>query len=164
MLGTSVEAGIGTFVDSMTASSTLAILLLFGVTAGIFYASADFLNSGSLDVFVIASAGHFSTSVVSAFGCSAAVFGFGTLADSPLASAGAGNSGSIAEEEPSASFGTLAISMYLGRCVKTLIFFPSVWQRWPKQQPFFSFPAFARDSNSLGTQNRKGNKVKPFPK
>jgi hypothetical protein len=142
MLGTSVEAGIGTFVDSMTASSTLAILLLFGVTAGIFYASADFLNSGSLDVFVIASAGHFSTSVVSAFGCSAAVFGFGTLADSPLASAGAGNSGSIAEEGSSASFGTLAISMYLGRCVKTLIFFPFGVAEMDEAAAFLFFPCF----------------------
>jgi hypothetical protein len=67
----------------------LAILLLFGVTAGtfdtfgssvsygglkIFGCSADILNSSSLVVLALASAGHFSTSAISAFGFSAAAF------------------------------------------------------------------------------------------
>ena len=66
MIGTSGEAGVSTFVDSMTPSSTLAIFLLFGVVAGIldtfgssgscgglrvFGCSADFLNSGFRSFF-----------------------------------------------------------------------------------------------------------------
>jgi hypothetical protein len=107
----------------MKAYSTLAILL-FGVTTGIFYTSADFLNSGSSVIFAFASAGHFSTSVISASAYSTVVFRISSSADPAMALAGAGNSGSTAEEGPSASFGTLAVSMYLGRCVKTLIFLP----------------------------------------
>jgi hypothetical protein len=38
--GAFVEAGVCTFVDSMTVSSTLAILLLFGVIVGIWTPSA----------------------------------------------------------------------------------------------------------------------------
>jgi hypothetical protein len=71
--------------------------------------------------FFLGLARHFGTSIVLAFSYSIA---FGILADFPLAPAGARYSGSTAEEGPSASFGTLAVSMYLGRCVKTLIFFP----------------------------------------
>jgi hypothetical protein len=99
------EAGVCTFEDSITASSTLAILLLFGFIAGIldtfgnsgscgglrlFGCSADFLNSGSSAVFFLASAERFGTSAVSDFSCSAITIGFGTSADSPLASARAG--------------------------------------------------------------------------
>jgi hypothetical protein len=90
MLGTSVEAGVGTFVYAMTMSSTLAILPLFGVTAGIFDISVDFLNSSSSAVFALASVGHFGTSAISAFGCSAAVFGVGSSAYPSVASAVAG--------------------------------------------------------------------------
>jgi hypothetical protein len=65
------EAGVCTFEDSITASSTLAILLLFGFIAGIldtfgssgscgglrvFDCSADFLNSGYSAIFSLASA------------------------------------------------------------------------------------------------------------
>jgi hypothetical protein len=96
------EAGVCTFEDSITASSTLAILLLFGVIAGIldtfgssgscgglrvFDCSADFLNYGSSVVFSLALVGRFGTSVVSVFSCSAITIGFGALAHSPLASA-----------------------------------------------------------------------------
>jgi hypothetical protein len=67
------EAGVGTFTDSITASNMLAILLLFRVTEAIF--------------------GTFGSSVscngLKAFSCSAAIFGFGSLADYVLASAGA---------------------------------------------------------------------------
>jgi hypothetical protein len=122
----------------MTASKTLAILLLFRVAAGIFVifgspvscdvlrnfgCLADLFGSGPSADFLV-SPGHFGTSTVSVSSCTIITIGFGTSADSPLASAGVGNSGSIAEEVPSASFGTLSVSMYLGRCVKTLIFFP----------------------------------------
>jgi hypothetical protein len=48
MLGTSAEARVITFVDSMIASNTLSILLLFGVTAGILTPSAaPYLAAGS---------------------------------------------------------------------------------------------------------------------
>jgi hypothetical protein len=36
MLGASAEAGVSTFVDSITASNTLAILVLFGVIEAIY--------------------------------------------------------------------------------------------------------------------------------
>jgi hypothetical protein len=100
MLGTSVEAGVGTLVDSMKVSSTLAILLLFGVTKGIFDTSADFLNSGSLAVFAFALIGHFGTSVVSASVCSDAVFRISSSVDPAVASAGAGNSAQQRKKAP----------------------------------------------------------------
>jgi hypothetical protein len=142
MLGTSVETGVVTLVDSMTASSTLAILRLFGVTTGIFDTSADFLNSGSSTVFSFASVGHFGTSAILVSVCSAAVFRISSSADPVVASVGAGNSGSIVDEGPSASFGTLAISMYLGRCVKTLIFLPFDVAEMAEAAVFLFFPCF----------------------
>jgi hypothetical protein len=93
MLGTSVEAGVGTLFDSMTVSSTLAILLLLGVTTGIYDTSTDFLNSGSSAVFAFASAGHFGTSAISASAYSDAIFRISSSADPVVASAGERNSG-----------------------------------------------------------------------
>jgi hypothetical protein len=104
MLGTSAEAGVSTFVDSMTASNTLAIVLLFGVVAVIFVifgssvscdrlrifgCSADLLGFGFSAVFSVSPV-HFDTSAVLVFSCTIITDGFGISVDSPLASAGAG--------------------------------------------------------------------------
>jgi hypothetical protein len=68
------EAGVDAFTDSIIASNTLAILLLFEVTEAIF--------------------GTFGSSVscngLKSFSCSASIFGFGSSANYVLASAGAG--------------------------------------------------------------------------
>jgi hypothetical protein len=121
MLGTSPEAGVSTFVDSMTASNTLAILLLFGVTAGIpdtfgssvsygglriFDCSANFFDSGSSADFALASVGR-----------------FGTLVNFSLALVRMGQSDPEAEDPAGSS--TLAVSVRFGRCVKTLTFLAS---------------------------------------
>jgi hypothetical protein len=87
----------------------------------IFGSPVDSSSSGSSTVFSLASIGRFGASADSAFSYPIA---FGTSGDSPLAPSGAGYSGSAVEEVPSASFGTLAVSIYLGRWVKTLIFLP----------------------------------------
>jgi hypothetical protein len=50
--------------------------------------------------------------------------------------------GSVAEEAPSASFGTLAVSMYLGRCVKTMIFLPFGVAGIAEVIAFLFFPYF----------------------
>jgi hypothetical protein len=142
MLGTSAEAGVGTLVDSRIASSTLAILLLFGVTAGIFDISANFLNYGSSVIFALALAGCFGTSATLASVYSVAVFRISSSADPVVASVGAGNSGLAVEEGPSSSFGTLAVSMYLGRCVRTLIFLPFGVAEMDEAAVFLFFPCF----------------------
>jgi hypothetical protein len=67
------EAGVNTFTDSITASSKLAILLLFEVIAAIF------------DTF----GSSVSCNELKAFSCFAAIFDFGYSVDSILASAGA---------------------------------------------------------------------------
>jgi hypothetical protein len=106
----------------------------------IFGSLADSSSSGSSTVFSLASAGRFGASASSIFSCPAI---FGTSADSSLALAGVGYSSSEAEEIPSTSFGTLAVSMYLGRCVKTLIFFPfSVAEMAEAAASFLFFPCF----------------------
>jgi hypothetical protein len=131
-------AGVDALVDSKTASSTLAILLLLGVIVGafdafgnsgsgsglkIFGSPASSPNFGSSAAFPLASAGCFGASADSVAGT------LGISADSSLEPIGAGRHGSEVEDVPSANFGTLAISMYLGLCVKTLIFYPSAQQR-----------------------------------
>jgi hypothetical protein len=68
----SAEEEVCIFTDSMTASSTLAILLLFGVAAGIFDALGSSVSCNGLK----------------AFGCSAAFFSSGSSVDYVLASAG----------------------------------------------------------------------------
>jgi hypothetical protein len=100
------EAGVCTFTDSMIASSTLAILLLIGVAAGIFDALASSISRNGLK----------------AFDWSDAVFSSGSSADSVPASAGAERLDSDTKEDPSIGLGTLVVSMRLGRCVKTLTF------------------------------------------
>jgi hypothetical protein len=156
MLGTGTEAGVSTLVDSMTTSDTLAILLLFGVTAGIsdtFGSSvsygglkiagcfADFFDSGSSAIFALASVGRFGTLAVSVFCCSVIIFGLDTLANFPLDLARAGQSDPEAED-PSAGFGTSAVSARLGRCVRTLTFFSFGVLAIAEAADFRFFPCF----------------------
>jgi hypothetical protein len=88
----------------MTASNTLAILLIFGVVAGIFVifgssvscdglrifgCSADLLGFDFSAVFSVSPV-RYDTSAILVFSCTIIIDGFGTSADSPLASAGVG--------------------------------------------------------------------------
>jgi hypothetical protein len=160
-----VEAGVGALVDSKTTSNTLTILLLLGVVTGtldtfgnsgsgsglkIFGSPVGFSNSGSSTVFS-ASAGRFGAPADSALSYPIT---FETLADSPLELTGVRYPGSAVEDVPSASFDTLVVSMYLGRCVKTLIFLPFGATEMAEVAAFLFFPSFPRDSNSLGIQNQ----------
>jgi hypothetical protein len=129
----------------MTASNTLAILLLLVVIAGVF---ATFGNSGSngpvvssrsgfLAVFPLALAVCFSTSA------EPVAETFGTAADSlVLRPAGAACSASAVEDVPSSNFGTMAVSMYLGWWVKTLIFLPFGTMQMAEVVVFLFFPYF----------------------
>jgi hypothetical protein len=62
VLGASAEAGVDVFIDSITASSTLAILLFLGVVAGMLDGFGSSVVHGGL----------------SAFNCSAAFSNFGS--------------------------------------------------------------------------------------
>jgi F0F1-type ATP synthase assembly protein I len=95
VLGAAAKAGVGTFIDSMIVSSTLAILLFLGVAAGILDA---FRSSVSRNEF-------------RAFGCSAAFFSTGPSAGSIPASTGAERLGSATEEDPQ-----LASTLHLFQC------------------------------------------------
>jgi hypothetical protein len=75
-------------------------------------------SSGSSVAFSLASAVCFGALAESVAGT------FGTSAGSSSKSAGAGYPCSAIEVVLSVSFGTMAVSIYLGRCVKTLIFLP----------------------------------------
>jgi hypothetical protein len=97
------DAGVDTFTDSITTSNILAILLLFGVIEAIF---CTFGCSVSCNELID-------------FGPSAAIFNFGSSADFTLASAVAGWL-DLAAEDPSAGLDSSAVSVCLGRCVKTL--------------------------------------------
>jgi hypothetical protein len=71
---------------------------------------------------------------------------FGASAD-PVAgtfgaSAGLGHHGSAVEDVPSASFDTVVILMYRGRCVKTLIFLPFGAADMAEIAIFLFFPWF----------------------
>jgi hypothetical protein len=146
-------AGVDALVDSKTTSSTLAILLL-GVIAGaldtfgnsgsggglrIFGNPADSSSSSSSTAFSLASVGRFGAPTDSAFSCPITL---GTLADSPLELTGARYLGSAVEDFPSASFGTLAVSIHLGRCIKTLIFLPFGAAEMAEVATFLFFPCF----------------------
>jgi hypothetical protein len=100
------EAGVNAFVDSITASSTLAILLLFGITEAIFAIFGTSVPPNGLETF----------------NCSVAIFDFGSSAGSILASVIAGSLDSRAEDL-STGLGSSAVSSRLGQCVKTLTFF-----------------------------------------
>jgi hypothetical protein len=60
----------------------------------------------------------------------------------PLGPVGTGYSTSAVEDVPSPSFGTVAVSMYLGRCVKTLIFLPFGIAEMAEMVAFLFFPYF----------------------
>jgi hypothetical protein len=107
VLGTSVVAGVYVFTDSITTSSTLAILLFIGVTAGMLDGFGSSVVQGGL----------------SAFSCSVIFSSFGTSTGFDLASAGIERPVSVTVATLSLSFGTSVVSIRLGRCVKTLTFF-----------------------------------------
>jgi hypothetical protein len=93
-------------------------------------------------LFSVASAECFGAPADSIFPCPIIS---GTSADSPLESAGAGYPGSAVEDVPSASFGTVAVSMYLGRCVKTLIFLPFGAAEMAELAAFLFFPCYREE-------------------
>jgi hypothetical protein len=148
------EAGVATLIDSKIASSTLAILLLLEVITGaldtfgnsgsggglrIFGNPAESSGPGSSVAFSLALVGGFGAPTDSAFSCPITL---GTSADSPLELIGARCPGSMVEDVPSANFGTLVVSMYLGRCVKTLIFLPFGTAEMAEVAAFLFFPYF----------------------
>jgi hypothetical protein len=149
-----VEVGVGALVDSKTTSNMLAILLFLGVIAGtldtfgnsgsgsglkIFGNPAGSSSSDSSTVFSLASVGRFGALPDSVFSCPITL---GTSADSPLEPTGARYLGSAVEDIPSASCDTLVVSMYLGQCVKTLIFLPFGATEMAEAAAFLFFPSF----------------------
>jgi hypothetical protein len=161
-----IGAEVDTLVDSKTTSNTLAILLLLVVITGslgtfgnsgsggglrIFCNPDDSPSSSTSTVFSVASVECFGAPTDSIFSCPIIS---GSSADSSLEPAGAGCHGSAVEGAPSTSFGTLAVSMYLGLCVNTLIFLPFGTAEMVEVAVFSFFPIFARDSYNLGIQNQ----------
>jgi hypothetical protein len=143
--------GVDALVDSRTVSNTLAILLLLGVIAGAFdiFGSSGFVgrlkifdsptdspSSGSLAAFPLTSTSCFGVSTYPVAGT------FGNSANSSLGLAGVGCSASAMEDVPSPSLGTVVDSMYLGRCVKTLIFLPFGTAEMAEVAAFLFFPCF----------------------
>ena len=126
VLGASAEAGVNVFTDSITASSTLAILLFLGVVAGMLDDFGSFVVLGGLN----------------AFNCSAAFSSFDSSAGFVLASTDTERLGSAIAAALSISFGTLAISMRLGRRVKTLTFFDFDVLEVTEVVAFLFFPCF----------------------
>jgi hypothetical protein len=126
VLGASAEEGVDVFIDSITASSTLAILLFLGVAAWMLDGFSSSVVHGGLN----------------AFNCSAAFSSFGSLAGFVLASTGIGRPSSVRGAIPSLSFGTLVVSMRLGRCVKTLTFVDLDALEVVEIAAFLFFPCF----------------------
>jgi hypothetical protein len=120
------EAGANVFMDSRTTSNTLAILLFLGVAAGMF---AGFGSSVAHDG-------------LNAFNCSSVFSSFGSSVGFVLASTGIARPGSVAGTTPSLSFGTSAVSMRLGRHVKTLTFFNLDTLEDAEVAAFLFFPCF----------------------
>jgi hypothetical protein len=114
------------FADSITTSSTLAILLFLGVAAGMLDGFGSFVVHGGLSAFN-------SSAVFSSFGSS---IGF------VLASTGKKRPGSMIGATPSLNFDTSVVSMRLGRCVKTLTFFDLDTLEVTKVAAFLFFPCF----------------------
>jgi hypothetical protein len=110
----------------MTTSRTLAILILFGVAAGIFDALGSFVSCNRLK----------------ALGCSAAFFSSGSSVDFVLASAGVDWLGSNTEKDPSIGLGSSTVSTRLGWCVKTLTFFGFGVLEIAEEAVFLFFPCF----------------------
>jgi hypothetical protein len=126
VLGASTETGVDVFTASITASSTLAILLFLGVVTGILDGFGGSVMHGGLRTF----------------SGSAAFFSFGYSAGSVLASTGTEPLGSDIEADPSISLGTSAVSMRLGQCVKTLTFFNFGALEATEVTVFLFFPCF----------------------
>jgi hypothetical protein len=115
------------FVVSITASSTLAILLLLGVVAGAFVTFGNSSSTGGLRIFdIITVFSNSSSSATSSLASADSIIGtFGTTINpSVLRVAGASCFSSVVEEVPSPNSGTTVVSMYRGRWVKTFIFLP----------------------------------------
>jgi hypothetical protein len=93
VLGASAEAGVDDFTDSITASSTLAILLFLGVVAGMLDGFSSSIVHGGLG----------------AFNCFAAFSSFGSSAGFVLASTDTERLGFAIGVAPSISFGTSAL-------------------------------------------------------
>jgi hypothetical protein len=152
-------AGVSALVVSMTASSTLAILLLLGVVAGAFVSFGNFASAGGLKIFgsstfspSFGSLAAFSLASAPSFSVSAGPIAgtFGNSDRSSLGMAGAGCSASAMEDVPSPSFGNVTVSMYLGRCIKTLVFLPFGTAEMAEAAIFLFFPCFREDSNNQG--------------
>ena len=144
-------ARVDALVDYRTVSSTLAILLLLGVTAGAFDTFSNSGSAGGLKIFGSPTVSPSSGSLAAFPLASAPCFGvstdlvagtFGNSANFSLGLAGAGCSASEVEDVPSPSFVTMAVSMYLGRCVKTLIFLPFGTTEMAEVAAFLFFPYF----------------------
>jgi hypothetical protein len=143
--------GVNALVDSMTASNTLAILLLLGVIAGVFDIFGNSGSAGGLKIFGSPTVSPSFGTVAVFYFASATCFGvptgpaagaFDNSASSSLGMVGAGCSASTVEDVPSPSFGTVAVSIYLGRCVKTLIFLPFGTAEMAEVAAFLFFPCF----------------------
>jgi hypothetical protein len=126
VLSALAEAGVDVFTDSITASSTLAILLFLGVAAGMFDGFGSSVAHGGL----------------SAFNCSVIFSSFGSSVTFVLASTGIERLGSVIGAAPSISFGMSAVSMCLGRRVKTLTFFDLDTLEVVEVAAFIVFPCF----------------------
>jgi hypothetical protein len=100
VLGVPAEVGVDVFIDSITTSSTLAILLFLGVDVGTFDTFSNSVLHGGLR----------------AFGCPTTFSSFDS-------SAGTERLGSGIQADLSINFSTSAVSMCLGRRVTTLTFF-----------------------------------------
>jgi hypothetical protein len=118
----------------MTVSSTLAILLLLGVVAGAFATFGNFASTVGLKIsgstITFSSSGFLAASSLASTGSAIGTF------DSSICLA------STVEDVPSPSFGTVAVSMYLGRCVRTLIFLPFGTTEMAEAAVFLVFPCF----------------------
>jgi hypothetical protein len=134
-----------------------------GVISGAFDTFDNSGSGGGLKIFgsfaVAPSSGSsatFSLASVTGFGASAdpVAGAFGTSADSSLEPAGADCRGSMVEDVPSTCFSTMAVSMYLGRCVNTLIFLPFGAAEMAEVAAFLFFPAFVRDSYNMVIRNQ----------
>jgi hypothetical protein len=125
----------------MIASSTLAILLLLGVVAGAFATFGNFASAGGLKIssgtIVSPSSGFltaFSLALAAFFGVSTSS-AVGTFSKSIcLASA--------VEDVPLPNFGTMDVSIYLGRWVKTLIFLSFGTTEMVEAAFYLFFPCF----------------------
>jgi hypothetical protein len=89
-----------------------------------------------------------------AFNCSATFSSFGSSVGFVLASTDTEQLGSAIGAVPSINFGTSAVSMRLGRCVKTLTFFDFDALEVTEVAAFLFFLASVKDNSSLDIQIR----------